>query len=600
MVTTFIYQGSPTVNYMRFRLLAETFARLENTSARLEMVDILAALLSKASPDNIDKIVYLLQGRVAAPYTGIELGIGEKLAIQSISNAFGVDVGQVERLYKELGDLGFVAEKLAANKKQATLFSRPLDVDRVYGNFYRIATASGKGSQELKVRLLTDLLNDAEPIEARYIVRIPLGRLRLGVGDATILEALAIAVTGTREFKEKLERAYNLCSDLGYVAKVLYKEGPPAIENFKVVVGIPLRPALAQRASSAEEIISRLGTCAAEAKYDGFRCQIHKKGDKVWIFSRRLENMTEMFPELIKGTLEQFDAEEAIFEGEAIAYNEETGEFYPFQMTMQRKRKYGINEAVEEYPLKLFAFDLMYVDGADYTQKPYKTRRAELERRVKKGDVFAVSELRIVSTVKELEAFFESCVERGLEGIIAKDLKAPYIAGARKWAWIKLKRSYKGELSDTLDVVIVGYYKGRGKRSRFGLGGILVAVYDPKDDCFRTVAKVGTGFTEEQLVEMKKLLDEVRVPRRPARVVSLLEPDVWVEPKYVITVAADEITRSPNHTAGWDGERGYALRFPRIVGWIRSDKGPEDATTVDEVIQMYEQQKTVSTGDGDG
>ncbi len=597
-VTTPFYLHRAYTN-MEFRILAETFNRLEKTSSRLEMMDILASLLSKADASNVDKIIYLLQGRVAAPYTGIELGIGEKLAIQAIARAFGANADEVERLYKELGDLGFVAEKLAANKKQMTLFSQPLTVERVYDNFYRIATASGSGSQELKLRLLIDLLNDAAPLEARYIVRIPLGKLRLGVGDATILEALAIAKTGSREFKDTLERAYNLCSDLGYVAKVLYEKGPDAIREFRIVVGIPIRPALAQRAQSAEEIIARLGTCAAEAKYDGFRCQIHKKGDRVWIFSRRLENMTGMFPELVEGTLKQFDAEEAIFEGEAIAYNEETGEFYPFQMTIQRKRKYGIEKAAEEYPLKLFAFDLIYADGVDYTPKPYEERRAELEKRVREGDVLTLSERRIVSTAKELERFFESCVERGLEGIVAKDLKAPYIAGARKWAWIKLKRSYRGELSDTIDVVIVGYYKGRGKRSQFGLGGILVAVYDSDEDVFRTIAKVGSGFTEEQLVEMKNLLDEIAVPHRPARVVSFLEPDVWVEPKYVITVTADEITRSPNHTAGWDGERGYALRFPRIVGWIREDKRPEDATTVEEIIQMYKQQRTVFTGERD-
>ena len=585
---------------MEFRILADTFRRLEETSARLEMMEILASLLSRADASNVDKIIYLLQGRVAAPYTGIELGIGEKLAIQAIARAYGVNADEVERLYKELGDLGLVAEKLSANKKQMTLFSQKLTVERVYDNFYRIATASGSGSQELKLRLLIDLLNDAGPLEARYIVRIPLGKLRLGVGDATILEALAIAKTGSREFKEALERAYNLCSDLGYVARVLYEKGPDAIRNFRIVVGIPIRPALAQRAQSADEIIARLGTCAAEAKYDGFRCQIHKKGDKVWIFSRRLENMTGMFPELVEGTIKQFDAEEAIFEGEAIAYNEETGEFYPFQMTIQRKRKYGISKAAEEFPLKLFAFDLIYADGVDYTPKPYEERRAELEKRVKEGSVLDLSERRIVSTAKELERFFESCVERGLEGIVAKDLKAPYIAGARKWAWIKLKRSYRGELSDTIDVVIVGYYKGRGKRSQFGLGGILVAVYDSDEDVFRTIAKVGSGFTEEQLVEMKRILDEIAVPHRPARVVSFLEPDVWVEPKYVITVTADEITRSPNHTAGWDGERGYALRFPRIVGWIREDKGPEDATTVNEIIQMYKQQRTVFTGEENG
>lgn len=577
---------------MRFCQLANAFARLEETASRLEMVDILADLLSESDPKNVDKIIYLLQGRLSAPHTGIELGVGEKLVIQSISNAFGADSAQVEEMYREYGDLGIVAEDLARNKKQSSLFSQPLDVGRVYGNFYRIAVASGRGSQELKLRLLTDLLNDAEPLEARYVVRIPLGKLRLGVGDATILEALA----RNRIPKGELERAYNLCSDLGYVAKLLYSEGPSIVRDFRIVVGIPLRPALAQRASSAEEVISRLGRCAVEAKYDGFRCQIHKKGDEVWIFSRRLENMSEMFPEIRRGALEQFDADTCIFEGEAVAYNDETGEFYPFQMTIQRKRKYGIAEAVEEFPLKLFAFDLIYADGEDFTSKPYEVRRAELERRVKKGDVLAVSESRIVSTVKDLEAFFESSVERGMEGVIAKDLGAPYVAGARKWAWIKLKRSYKGELTDTVDVVVVGYYKGRGKRSRFGLGGILVATYDAEGDCFRTVAKVGSGFTEEQLAEMRALLDEISLRDKPARVISSLEPDVWVEPRYVVTVAADEITRSPNHTAGWDGEKGYALRFPRLVSWIRSDMGPEDANTVEDIKRMYQQQKVVTRG----
>jgi len=582
---------------MEFRLLAETFSRLESITERLEMMNILARLFSKADHTNIDKIIYLVQGRVAPPYKGIDFGVGEKLAIHAISRAFGVDVHTVEQDYKELGDLGLVAEKHAKNKKQMTLFQEPLTVERVYNNYYRIATASGEGSQDLKLRLFVDILKDASPLEARYLVRIPLGKLRLGVGDATILEALAIAKTGSREFKEKLERAYNLCSDLGYVAKVLFEKGPAAVESFKIVVGIPIRPALAQRAQSAEEIIQRLGTCAAEAKYDGFRCQIHKKGEKVWIFSRRLENMTHMFPELIEGTLSQIKADEVIFEGEAIGYDENTGTFYPFQLTIQRKRKYGISKAAEEIPLKLFAFDLIYKDGEDYTVRPYEERRRTLESIIEDGRVIAPSERRIVSTAKELEDYFEYCVERGLEGIVAKDLRAPYIAGARKWAWIKLKRSYKGELSDTIDAVIVGYFKGRGSRAQFGLGAILVAVYDPKTDTFKTIAKVGTGFTEAQLAEMKRILDEIAIPHRHPRVVANIEPDVWVEPKYVVTIAADEITRSPSHTCAWDGNRGLALRFPRIVGWIRQDKGPEDATTEDEVLEMYKKQRRVSVED---
>ncbi len=583
---------------MRFEDLAGVFDRLESTTSRLEMIDLLASLFSKADGSTARKIVYLLQGRVSAPYTGIELGIGERLAVAAISRAYGVDVSEVDELYKEIGDLGNVAERLAANKRQQTLFSQPLTVDRVYGNFYRIATASGHGSQDLKLRLLVDLLNDAKPLEARYVVRIPLGKLRLGVGDATIIEALALAVLGSRDYRADVERAYNLCSDLGYVAELLYEKGLDGIRNMGVVVGIPIRPALAQRAGSAEEIIRRLGRCAVEAKYDGFRCQIHKKGDQVWIFSRRMENMTHMFPDIISA-VRRLPADTLIFEGEAIAVNEDTGEFYPFQLTIQRKRKYGVQEASREYPLYLFGFDVMYKDGETLLDRPYRERRRLLEDLLRDQSRIQPSEKIETDSAEELERFFESCVERGLEGIVAKDLNAPYIAGARKWSWIKLKRSYRGELSDTIDVVILGYYKGRGKRSQFGLGGILVGVYDPDEDSFKTIAKVGSGFTEEQLVEMKCLLDQIAVTHRPARVSSFLEPDVWVEPKYVITVTADEITRSPNHTAGWDGSRGYALRFPRIVGWIREDKGPEDATTVDEIVEMYKSQKHVQVGDAD-
>ena len=579
---------------MEFRRVAEAFQKLERTTERLEMISILSSLFSEADSNNIHMLIYLLQGRVAAPYVGIEIGLGEKLVEEAISKAFGEDKDVVESLYKELGDLGLVAERLAANKKQMTLFSEPLTLERVYGNFYKIATASGEGATDTKIRLLVDILKDAEPLEARYIVRIPLGRLRLGIGDATILESLAVAKLGDRSYREDLERAYNYISDLGKIAQILYEKGLEGIRSVRPVIGIPIRPALAQRASSLEEIMNRMGgECAVEAKYDGFRLQIHKKGKEVYIFSRRMENMTGLFPDITEAVLNQIGADEIIFEGEAIAYNEETGEFYPFQVTIQRKRKYGVEKAAEEFPLKLFSFDIMYLNGEDLTPKPYEERREILKSVIKPGETIELSERIIAKSVKEMENFFESCIERGLEGIMAKDLKSPYIAGARKWAWIKYKRVMKSQLSDTLDLVIVGYYKGRGKRASLGIGGILAAVYDPKDDVFRTVAKVGSGFTEEQFIQLKQLLDEIALPHKHPRVVAKIDADVWVEPKYVITVLADEITRSPNHTAAWDGERGLALRFPRAVSFIREDKGPEDATTVEELLQMYKNQKHV-------
>jgi len=271
------------------------------------------------------------------------------------------------------------------------------------------------------------------------------------------------------------------------------------------------------------------------------------------------------------------------------------GEFYPFQITIQRKRKHGVLEYAKEYPLKLFAFDLLYIEGEDYTVKPFIERRKKLEEVIPQNNTLELSEMRLVETPKEIEEFFEDAISRGLEGIMAKRLDAPYTAGSRNFNWIKLKRSYKGSLSDSIDVVIVGYFYGKGARAKLGIGALLTAVYDPNTDTFKTVSKVGSGFTEEDWIRLKKLLDEIKLPHRHPRVDSILEADVWVEPRYVITVVADEITRSPLHTAGRSLEEpGYALRFPRAVGFIRQDRNPEDANTVEEIIRLYNLQKRVS------
>ncbi|MGB9634839.1 MAG: ATP-dependent DNA ligase, partial [Candidatus Micrarchaeia archaeon] len=288
-------------------------------------------------------------------------------------------------------------------------------------------------------------------------------------------------------------------------------------------------------------------------------------------------------------------ANEIIFEGEALAYNENTGEFYPFQQTIQRKRKYDVAEKAESMPLRLFAFDILYLNGKNLITLPLKERRKILESVVKKGSkTILLSEAYKVASHDEVQRYFDEFISRGLEGIIAKDLNAPYTVGARKFAWIKLKRSYKGELSDTIDLVIVGYYAGRGARAKFKFGGVLGAVYDPHTDTFQTIAKVGSGFSEDQMEMMEEILSKSVVKKPDPRVNSLMKPTYWVEPRYVITVNADEITRSPVHTCGKVGdEPGYALRFPRMIGDIRKDKRPEDATTVDEVIEMYTMQKRV-------
>ncbi|MEM4331890.1 MAG: ATP-dependent DNA ligase [Candidatus Micrarchaeia archaeon] len=586
---------------MDFLTLASAMQELESTRSRNQMVDIIADLFKKLSPDEIQYAAYLIQGVVAPPHKGVEVGLGEKLVEEAISKATGYSEKEVQRLYLKAGDLGTVAEQLCGSKKQTSLFSNKLSITKVYSSFYKIATLSGHGSQDIKVSMLAELINNASPLEARYIVRFPIGRLRLGVGDPTVLDALSVMHKGDKSDRELLESKYNICSDLGLIAKS-YAQDPRSISKLTMMPFTPVRPALAERLSSAEDIIKKIGQCIVEAKYDGFRLQVHRRGNEVEIFSRRMERMTDMLPDIVSAVRSEISCKEAIFEGEALAYNEETGEFYPFQQTIQRKRKHGVEEKTAEMPLRLFVFDLLYLNGKEVASRPLKERRKLLESIISRDSkVISLSESYTAKSAADIEAHFNDFVSRGLEGLMAKDLNAPYTAGARKFAWVKLKRSYRSELSDTIDLVVIGYFAGRGSRARFKFGGVLGAVYDPHTDMFYSLAKVGSGFSEEQMSEFESLLSKIKVKTKPARVSSDMAPTYWVEPKYVITVKADEITRSPVHTAGKTASgQGYALRFPRIVDGIRRDKRPEDATTVDEIIDMYNMQKRIEVGTDEG
>ncbi|MEM0149913.1 MAG: ATP-dependent DNA ligase [Candidatus Micrarchaeaceae archaeon] len=590
---------------MLFKELAEYYDRLEGVSSRLKMIEILTEMFKEAKADEIEHLVYITQGVLAPPFEGIEFGVADKLVEEAIAIATGYTKNEVESAYKKTGDLGNVAKALKSSTKLKGLKSERYGVGDVYNKMRSIAAAGGAGSKAQKIGLLADMIANSGADEAKYIVRYPLGQLRMGVGDATILEALSLAFTGSREFKENLERAYNLCSDLGYVGDTVARKGREAIMNFKVTLFKPIRPALAERLPTAKEILEKMhGRAAVEQKYDGFRLQVHKDGNTVKLYSRRLEDTTDMFPDMVKAVRDEISAKRVIFEGEAIAFNEVTGELFPFQETMQRKRKHGIAEKAEELPLHLFAFDVMFYEGRDYLGEPYEKRRQLLERMLEKSAIIRPTTRIITSSPKELEEFFSKAIENGLEGIVAKDLGAQYIAGARKFSWIKMKRSYKGELNDTLDLVIVGYFLGRGSRAEFKFGGLLCATYNKKRDMFETITKLGTGFTEAQMAELKDKLDKIKLDSKPARVDSLIKPDFWTVPKYVVVVKADEITKSPTHTCGRekqeDGtEAGYALRFPRLVGEeaVRGDKGPEEATTTSEVEELFKLQKKVRIED---
>ena len=572
---------------MKFLKLVEYFEKLEATAKRLEMFDILSELFKESNADDIDNIIYLSQGQLLPPFHGLEMGMSEKLLIRAISDAANTPTKKVEDVFKHTGDLGKTARELIKNKGEN------LTVRKVYEELTAIARTSGTGSVEKKIGLLSSLLRGVSPEEAKYIARFVIGRLRLGIGDPTVLEALALA-QGDRTLRPELERAYNFCSDLGLVAKTLLEKGMEGVKKFHVRVGYPIRMALCERLPSSEEIIEKIGKAAVEAKYDGFRVQIHKNKNNIDMFSRNLERTTHMFPEVKEAVKNFITADTAIIEGEALAYNESTGELFPFQITIQRKRKHGIEELAKEYPLRFFAFDILYADGEDYTPKPFSERRERLKKIIKKNPVIEPSELFITDRHEDITKYFEDAIARGLEGVVAKRLDAPYAAGGRNFNWIKLKRSYRGELADTIDVCIVGYFRGKGARAKFGVGAFLGAVYDPKTDSFKTVSKVGTGFSEDEFLQLKKILDEISISHRHPRVDSVMEADVWVEPRYVVTVTADEITRSPSHTAGRDKEGiGYALRFPRAVGFLREDKKPEDANSVKEIVKLFEMQKNV-------
>ncbi len=572
---------------MRFEELSGYFLELESITKRLEMFDILSEAFSKADKKDISKIVYFMQEELLPPFFNIQLGVADKMVEKAISGAYGTDINAVKAAYKKMGDLGEVAEKYAKTDKKSSL-----SVSEVYDDIFQIARISGEGSVEAKVHSLSTLLKEVSALEAKYIIRFVMGKLRLGVGEATIMEALSKAKTGERKLKPSLERAFNLCSDLGHVAEVFYGGGEEAIKKFKVEVMRPIRPALAERMPSAEAIIKKLGKCAVDQKFDGFRAQVHKDGNEVKIFSRNLEDITHFMPEIVDA-VKLLNHKKMIFDGEALTYDEDTNTLYPFQITIQRKRKHNIKEVSENYPLRLFVFDLMLLDNTDLMNESYKSRREEIDKIFNQESTISKSKIIITDDSEEFTKFFEETIGAGLEGVVAKKLDAPYSAGARNFNWIKIKRSYKSLLNDTIDMAILGYFKGKGMRANFGIGAVLGGVYNKNTDMFETVTKVGSGFSEEQFKELRKMLDDIKVSNKPARINSVMVPDVWVLPKYVITVKADEITRSPTHTCGQEGGIGYALRFPRAVSFIRNDKGVEDVNTTHEIIEMFKNQKKV-------
>lgn len=581
---------------LKFAEVAKAFEKIEGTTKRLEMTSLLVNLIKESPKEEISKVVYILQGKLYPDYVGVELGLAEKLLVRAAAEVAGKSEKSVEEDYKNTGDLGLSVEKLLQKKSQVTLVRRPLTVKTVYETFDKIAHATGSGSVETKIRLLASLLNEATPLEGKYIARMAVGKLRLGVADMTVLDALAIAYGGDKVAREPIERAYNLSSDLGYVADVVAHDGLDGVKKFKITVGRPIRAMLCERLPTAKDILEKLGgEGAAEYKYDGLRVQAHISSKEVQLFSRRLENITDQFPDVAQRLKKSIKAKEAIVEGECVAVDSNTGDMLPFQVISQRRgRKYEIERMTEEVPVTVFLFDVLYLNGRDLTLSPYLERRKELIKITETSEHTVVAQQFVTRDPERLEQLMDEAVASGCEGLVVKSVseQSTYQAGARGWLWIKYKRSYKAEVQDTFDLVPVGAFAGRGRRAG-SYGALLMSVYNEKEDLFETLCKLGSGFTDQDLVDLPKMMEKYVIKHRHPRVSSLMEPDLWFTPSSVLEVAADEITLSPLHTCGRDKIRtgsGLALRFPRFTGKWRKDKAAEDATSSQETLEMYRKQ----------
>lgn len=587
---------------MRFSEIADTFEKMSATTKRLELTQHLVELFQKTPPEIISKIVYLIQGKLRPDFEGIELGLAEKLAIHALSKSSGIPIKKINSTYAEDGDLGGAAAKIMEQKTQTTFLAQDITAERVYETLYKIAKLEGQRSQDMKMKYVSSLLNDATPQEAKFILKIAMGTLRLGIADNTVMDALAISYTGSKENRQRLEAAYNVSSDLGAVAETISRNGLKGLDEFHVKVFSPIRPMLAERVKSESEAIEKLGKeFAAEYKLDGERVQVHYKDNTMILYSRRLENITSYYPDILENLPKALKTTDVILEAEAVAINQDSGEFLPFQELMHRRRKYDIDRIVEKYPITINLFDVLYLNGKDLLNEPYKVRRKRLEEITSENEYTKIVTQTIVHTENEIEDFLENGINAGCEGLMLKVLDAPYRAGARGNNWLKLKREYRNELGDSLDLVVIGAFFGKGRRTG-KYGTLLLASYNQDHDTFESICKVGTGFTDENLDQFYQILqDKVTLKKNP-RIESGMEPDVWFEPELVIEIVASEITLSPVHTTAKDSIRsgsGLALRFPKFTGKIRMEKAPEDASTDQEVITLYKNQKKVTQNASD-
>lgn len=576
---------------MKFSEVAHYFERVEKTASRNEMIVELGNCLAQATAHEKKIISYLSLGTLLPSYENSNFNIAKKGLISIVATLGVVEQAVIEEETKKVGDIGSVAQSYWSGS------DTHLSVTQVYDLLLDCMQIQGTGSTAKKEDAVVALLRAVDALSCKYIIRIINQTLRLGCSDMTLLDALSWSHGNDKTLRPAIEHAYNVCADIGLVAELLQEKGPDFLASMSPRVGIPIRPAAAERLATAHAIIEKLGPCVAQPKLDGFRLQIHldKTGTTPFVrfYSRNLLDMSQMFPDLYDAVV-QLPVQQLICEGEAIGYDEATGIFLPFQETVKRKRKHGIDEASQEIPLQVFLFDVLFLDGHALLDRTHKERRFILEDITKKLDHAGVQaiEERHCTTGEELEHYFLTCIQAGLEGLVVKREDAIYQPGKRNFNWIKLKRQTGQKLGDTIDCVILGYYTGQGKRASLGVGAFLVGVYNQVLDRFESVAKVGTGMSDEEFKELWRKVQPLAVSAMPHNVLVAkeLKPDVWVSPELVCVIRADDITKSPAHTAGkTDDSLGYALRFPRFLHY-RTDKSATDITTTTELASLYQLQ----------
>jgi DNA ligase 1 len=595
---------------MTFAQFSGYLKQLEETASRIDMTKLLAELFRKSSGDEIDKICYLTQGRVVPIYEALEFGMADKLVIRAIAIATTVGQAHVLEEFKKSGDLGKTAEILKINNLKLRINNstsvklkeiKSLTVSEVYDELYNIAFQSGAGSQDQKITKLAELFSAVDALSARYIARIPLDKLRLGFSETTILDALSWMINDDKSLRAEFEDAYNVRPDIGYIAREVKLHGKQGLNHIKAKVGAPILAALCQRIPTADEMIEKMGKVAVEPKYDGMRVQIHywkkvrqedsktaRQNTEVTVksFSRNLEDTTIMFPELLD-LGKQIRGESVILDSEVVGVDPKTGKIMPFQETTTRKRKHQVDLFSQDFPVKFYVFDILFKDGVDLLPEPLSKRRKILEETIKKGEILEISPQIVTDIASRLRDFHDDQLKKGLEGAVVKKWESPYTPGRRNFSWVKFKEEEgkTGKLTDTIDAVIMGYYRGEGKRSDFGIGAFLVGVR--KNDTFVTISKIGTGVTDslwhELFTRLEKLKTEIK-PKEYADVNKIFDPDVWISPELVVEIAGDDLTKSPNHGAG------IAIRFPRLVK-IRDDKSPDQATSIGEIEKMFDSQK---------